>query len=406
MSDPPPSSSGSGWGSRLGNILSSLKNGLLSSSTSTSSTTTAAAAAAAASTSAAVRSHADSKHSSGWMKKAVFGGIAAIGLFYGALALLQRHIIYLPRRYAVSVFTPAEQAQTYEAMQKFLYTRYDGTTIRFRTELHNDQFAYHVRGPHASHHTDTRRDVWTMFGGNAGLALDWAWELRSFFSSQGDIESAVHAHTSFLLVDYPGYGANAGTPSPDGVRQNAQTAVRAAQEQVLGPHRLNVMAHSLGCHAALSVAAAFPTETRRVLLLAPFTRLSDVAKRIVGPLPGLRMLLRHEYDNLDLLETIVDRRTEIFANSHDAKQATDKMEVVIVHGTRDNIVPVEHGRALSRSISDERLQAANMKVEYVEFEHAEHNDIVGAASTVIYGAWKQGANELQQQEQEQEQQQI
>ena len=48
-------------------------------------------------------------------------------------------------------------------------------------------------------------------GGNAGLALDWLETAVEFMASR-DRPPATQA--AFLLVDYPGYGTNAGEPSP------------------------------------------------------------------------------------------------------------------------------------------------------------------------------------------------
>jgi hypothetical protein len=68
------------------------------------------------------------------------------------------------------------------------------------------------------------RRLWLMFGGNAMSALDWLDLPRGF----------PDRCTSFLLVDYPGYGLCEGSPNPARIRESAERAFQALQAQTHG----------------------------------------------------------------------------------------------------------------------------------------------------------------------------
>src|SRR5205823_2079374 len=80
------------------------------------------------------------------------------------------------------------------------------------------------------------------------LALDWLANILVNYPVNGD---------AFLLVDYPGYGKNAGYAMIDSTRASADAAVRALEERLHMPEeRFTVCAigHSLGAAVALDFA--------------------------------------------------------------------------------------------------------------------------------------------------------
>src|SRR4051794_38285393 len=90
--------------------------------------------------------------------------------------------------------------------------------------------------------------LWLAFCGNGSLALDWTGLLQRY-PSNGD---------AFLLIDYPGYGRNAGYATIDTTRATTDGALRgllsrlnAAEDQL----DVCVIGHSLGAAAALDFAA-------------------------------------------------------------------------------------------------------------------------------------------------------
>ena len=104
---------------------------------------------------------------------------------------------------------------------------------------------------------------------------------------------------SFLLVDYPGYGDNKGTPSPSNVLEASELAVQQALSSLPQPESLNLLGHSLGAAAAAQLAAKL-SPSGRLLLSSPFLSIDAMAAVIFGRLlPSwlLRSLVTHRWDN-------------------------------------------------------------------------------------------------------------
>jgi pimeloyl-ACP methyl ester carboxylesterase len=205
--------------------------------------------------------------------------------------------------------------------------------------------------PRAGGNTPPGR-LWLVFGGNAMAALDW----NGFLTG-------ADAGAGFLLIDYPGYGASAGRPSPDSILAASEGAVAALAGHLhvaasdLGT-RLGVLGHSLGCAAALQYAGRHPVQ--RAVLVAPFTSMLAMARRKVGW--PLCEVLTHRYDNRA-------RLAEVFAAGMPA--------VTIVHGDTDEIIPVAMGRALAAEFP---------AITYREIAGTGHNSVLLEGQAEIYAA--------------------
>jgi pimeloyl-ACP methyl ester carboxylesterase len=154
------------------------------------------------------------------------------------------------------------------------------------------------------------RQVLVMHG-NAGQALDrryWT-ELFRGMQESGPWEVAV--------LEYPGYGPRAGTPSEPALRDAALQAMDRLQAERPGPVLL--LGESLGSGVAAHVAAARPDTVAGIVLVTPFASLGAVAKHHMPFLP-VSLLLRDRFDTLELL-------------------AGFDGPLVIVTGTDDTIVP-------------------------------------------------------------------
>ena len=187
---------------------------------------------------------------------------------------------------------------------------------------------------------DPQDHVWLLFSGNASLALHWMSLVRKLPGA-------------FLLFDYPGYGECKGTCSPEAIQDAAKAACAALEEQT-GPIHWNVLGHSLGAAAALAFAAEHPVD--KVVAIAPFTSIREMARRFVGPLCYFPH--RHHFDNRQ-------RLGEIRKKSH-------VPEVHIFHGSRDPLIPVAMGRQLYNEFYE--------VVTYHEVRGADHNDILNRIS--------------------------
>jgi len=259
----------------------------------------------------------------------ILGG-TVLGLAVLCLFVFQRKLIYCPARY---------QASPRILLRPYLE---QGSASIFEFEVRGTkQNAYYLKGGN----TDPQADYFIYFGGNASLALDWL-----------DIaEALLPCCAGTLLIEYPGYGVNEGQPSRKLIRATARAAFLelARKEQVdpmnLSP-RLSLVGVSLGCAVALDFAREFPV--RKIILLAPFTSMSDMARLSVGSL--LSHLLLDRFDNRDALTALRVRQPP--------------PTVYLFHGDSDAVVPVAMGRKLGEEFSD--------IVRYREIPGVDHFNIV------------------------------
>jgi fermentation-respiration switch protein FrsA (DUF1100 family) len=137
-----------------------------------------------------------------------------------------------------------------------------------------------------------------------------------------------------LLVEYRGYGGSAGgTPTEDGLYLDAEAALDEAARRGFGPDRVALWGTSLGTGVAAEMARR--GRGARLVLVAPFTSLRNVASRTAPWLP-MSLVLPDRYDTLGKAESI-------------------RAPTLIVHGDRDEVVPFDMGQTLARAITGARF---------------------------------------------------
>ncbi len=158
-------------------------------------------------------------------------------------------------------------------------------------------------------------------------------------------EELAHRGVSFAAVEYPGYPGAAGTPSEESIVQAAERALQyLTTTKGIAKERIILSGQSLGTGVAVTLAAkGWGT---KLALLSPYTSLPDVAARVIRFLP-MRLLMRDRFDSASRAPQI-DR------------------PVLVLHGDRDQVIPVDLGRALAAKFPCAR---------FVEVEGAGHNDI-------------------------------
>ena len=150
----------------------------------------------------------------------------------------------------------------------------------------------------------------------------------------------------FFLYDYRGFGKSTGAPDEEGTYRDG----RAAYEHLttvrkIDPGRLVLMGESVGCAIAMQLALEYPAAG--LVLEAPFASIRHMAKAVY-PFLYLGPFIRTRYDNL-------------------AKVPRLKMPLLIIHGTKDEIVPFSQGRLV--------FEAAPEPKRFVAIEGAHHNDV-------------------------------
>jgi len=159
-------------------------------------------------------------------------------------------------------------------------------------------------------------------------------------------EKLAAGRASFAAVEYPGYPGAAGTPSEASIVAAAEVAL----EHLTGPmgvarNRIVLSGQSLGTGVAVRLAAnGWGT---RLVLLSPYTSMTAVAEQGIYRMFPIGLLLRDRFDSEQLAPRI-------------------QLPVLVLHGTRDEVVPFELGRALSSRFPQAR---------FVEVPGAGHNDL-------------------------------
>lgn len=167
--------------------------------------------------------------------------------------------------------------------------------------------------------------------GNGELIDDWLTELRPY--------REVGCYV--VLVEFPGYGRSTGSPSEASI---AAVVTRVYDELLKRPEidATKIVAHgrSMGGGAACLLAARRPVAA--LILESTFTSIRAMASRM--GLPGFMCS-----DPLDNLQVVTDW----------------KKPLLILHGTRDRVVPYWHGQALA---------AANPAATFITWKDVDHND--------------------------------
>lgn len=241
------------------------------------------------------------------------GLVAAVVVVIGLLWLVQRRLVFLPDTSAVP---PA--AQVIDGARDVTLTTADGLELG----------AWYVPG----RGVDDSGTV-LVANGNAGNRASRA-PLAEALAQEG---------LSVLLFDYRGYGGNSGSPSETGLALDV-AAARSYLVDELGVDEAELIyfGESLGTGVVTALATEHPPAG--MLLRSPFTDLPAVAQQQLPLLP-VRLLMK-------------DR----FPVEHQVSRLD--VELTVVLGTADSIVPPDQSRAVARAGD----------AELVEVEGSGHND--------------------------------
>jgi pimeloyl-ACP methyl ester carboxylesterase len=191
------------------------------------------------------------------------------------------------------------------------------------------------------------------FHGNGEIASDY----------DGIAPLYLQAGANLLVMDYRGYGLSDGQPTAslllaDAVVLYEKTAAVLHQHE-LSRERLFVMGRSLGSAAAIEIALHAGDEIAGLILESGFAHTLPLLATL-----GLRVSgASEERDGLGHLDKIAQVRAPM----------------LIIHGERDYLIPVENGRALYEHSGavDKRL---------VTIPRAGHNDLLFVGQRAYFEA--------------------
>jgi len=173
--------------------------------------------------------------------------------------------------------------------------------------------------------------------GNSGNVTHRVEELRT-----------IHGYgVRVFLFDYRGYGKSEGTPHEEGVYRDARAAFdHLVEEKDVSPEQLYLFGRSMG--GAVATRLATEVECGGLILQSTFTSIRDMAGASL-PIPLLHLCLG----------TTMDSRSRI---------ASIDMPLMVIHGGRDEIVPVRLGRQL--------FEAGENPKTWLEIEGAGHDEVI------------------------------
>lgn len=145
-----------------------------------------------------------------------------------------------------------------------------------------------------------------------------------------------------LAVEYPGYGLCPGTPSVEGIKQNAQSAMDYVRDTLHWPAaKTIIVGRSIGTGPACTLAGS--CDVAGLILVAPFSSIRNLIRDRIGSLAGLLSL-------------------EDFQNTEEAAKL--ECPVFIIHGTGDSVIPFEHGRVIYSLIRSKKIMVMPQGVEH------------------------------------------
>jgi fermentation-respiration switch protein FrsA (DUF1100 family) len=146
-----------------------------------------------------------------------------------------------------------------------------------------------------------------------------------------------------LAVNYRGYGGSSGRPSEPGLLQDAEAAYQFAASRYPAD-RIVLWGESLGTGVAVALASTRPVA--RVLLESPFTSTADIAASLYWFVP-VRLLMHDQFRS-------------------DQRIGKVTAPVLVLHGERDNVVPIRFGERLYALIRSPK--------RFIRMPQAGHND--------------------------------
>ena len=170
----------------------------------------------------------------------------------------------------------------------------------------------------------------------AGEAIAWyrpaaqGRETIAFFDGNGGAlvgavpftRGLAAAGYGLLLVSYPGYDGNPGSPTEAGLYDTGRSALHWLDQH--GIAKPVLFGYSLGTGVATQMALEHPAKT--LILLSPFASMTRMA-RLDVPLVPVGLLLLDRYDSI-------------------AKIGRIHVPVLVIHGDADRVIPIAEGRAL------------------------------------------------------------
>jgi len=161
-----------------------------------------------------------------------------------------------------------------------------------------------------------------------------------------------YAGANLFVVDFRGYGRSGGRPSFATLVSDGPAAAErfhATLDEAGFSGRRFVMGRSLGSHPALEIAARCPERFLGLVIESGAANLRRLAERLGGG--------------------AVSGEVAALVAGHEAKVAAIRLPALLIHGERDDLIPLAHARVLYDLL-------AGTERELLVIPGAGHNDIL------------------------------
>lgn len=246
--------------------------------------------------------------------------VITIMFVMGFISFIEKQYIFHPNKGIYS--TPEDLGLKYDDI---MFTTEDGLKLN----------GWFVPGKMDS---QTKQSMYTLlwFHGNAGNISHRIENIEMLYD---------RLPVNIFIFDYRQYGKSEGNISEQGTYIDAKAALKYLHSRKDIDHKKIIFfGRSLG--SAVAVDLAIKEKCRALILESPFSSIKEMTKSLYPFLP-ISYFVRTKYDTLSKIRDI-------------------KVPVLIIHGEKDDLVPIEQGRKL--------YETANEPKEFYTIPEANHND--------------------------------
>ncbi len=278
------------------------------------------------------------------------------------LTAFQRSLIYVPRK--VSRVELAESGIDPRQIRTVRTRTADGLTLYGWHVLPEDAWA--ERPEDFERLLQTAEFVALYFSGNGGH--------RGYRGTELRLLSQAGLHV--VLLDYRGYGDSEGSPSEEGLAEDARAAWRfVTQQRKVAAERVVLYGESLGGAVAVRLAAERSQEGEvpaGLILRSTFSSLVEVGAYHYRWLP-VRWLLVDRYPSVERIKQV-------------------QCPILQIHARADTIVPIRFARKLFEAAPERSVNGVPKR--FVELTEGDHNDLPELAGTIITQEIREFLNQL------------
>ena len=214
---------------------------------------------------------------------------------------------------------------------------------------------------------------WFIYGKKRPLDKD-TYTLLWFHGNAGNIGHRLEnismlydrIPVNIFIFDYRQFGKSEGKISEKGTYLDAKAALAYLHSRKdIDIDKIIFYGRSLG--SAVAIDLALKEECRSLILETPFTSIKEMAK-LLHPILPLHYVIRTKYDSITKIKDV-------------------KVPVLIIHGDKDDYVPIEQGRKL--------YEAVNGPKEFYTVPGGNHNDIYMAGGEEYFNVIKRYIDKLE-----------